>query len=104
MFEIAATVKYSDDNNLTSDDFECNGDPTFKSNRPQSRPNVITARPSNRKSFERRARRLKPVNISSSGRVTVSFCDKSVEVEEVSFGLRPKDDFEVHRARFNWRA
>jgi hypothetical protein len=79
--EIAAAVKYSDDDNFPANDFECYRCSSLKSYCAQPRTNVVTARSPGWKSFERRAGRLKPVDISPGGRVTGSFCDKSVEVE-----------------------
>jgi hypothetical protein len=42
-FEIAAAVKYSDDNNFAGQDLECNGCATLKPYSPQPGPDIVTA-------------------------------------------------------------
>jgi len=103
-FEIAAAIKYADDDNFATYDFECNGGPPLKSDSSQPGADVVTACASGRKIFQRHTRSLNPVDIASGNRGTVSFCNVAIQLEEIGIGQRSKGDLKFHLARFNCRA
>jgi hypothetical protein len=97
--EVPSSIKDSDNHDLILCDLENNGCAPFKTHRPQSRSDVITARPTSRKARQGGAWRFDPINEFSGNSGARLFGNIFIECEQVGFGMRPKNDSKFHPTR-----